>query len=148
MPALAPRPPRTYLFCHVHHCFSNGRAVLKVVIYLQLFMSVGMIGLATKSFLRLKGFDKNSQKRRDTDIWWCTYGSMVYGARWCVTSRLPPSHNLRPTLNSLWARSYFFVRHFVSKLTSKNRVASTPIHYNMKDPSKTDGQYIIQIRIS
>jgi hypothetical protein len=32
--------------------------------------SVGMISLATKSVL---GFDKNSQKRRETDIWWRLY---------------------------------------------------------------------------
>jgi hypothetical protein len=40
--------------------------------------SVGMIGLATKSVLRLRGSDKNSQKRREADIWWRLYTG-VYG---------------------------------------------------------------------
>jgi hypothetical protein len=41
--------------------------------------SVGMISLATKSILRLRGFDENSQKGRETDIWWCLY---TVNGRW------------------------------------------------------------------
>ena len=56
--------------------------------------SAGIIGLARKSKLRLQEFAKNSQKRRERDIWWCLHTG-VYGSTLILSGTLAPRRSIK-----------------------------------------------------